>query len=138
MPGAPGTYASAVTAVLWGVIPDSRLPLLPGALLLVAAVGVVASEMAVRETGISDPSFVVIDECLGQGLALLAVPHTVTGGLLAFAAFRFFDILKPPPIRWLETAPGGAGIMLDDVGAGLIAAAILAAAFHFFPGVRVP
>ena len=41
--------------------------------------------------------------------------------LLALLLFRFFDILKPPPIRQLERIPGGAGIMLDDVGAGLFA-----------------
>jgi phosphatidylglycerophosphatase A len=51
--------------------------------------------------------------------------------LAGFILFRAFDIVKPPPLRQLEKIPGGAGIMLDDVGAGLYALGILQAALHF-------
>jgi phosphatidylglycerophosphatase A len=73
-----------------------------------------------------DPRFVVIDEVLGQWIALAgARPFNFTGGLLAFALFRLFDIWKPPPVRQLESLPGGLGINADDVMAGIYAALVL-------------
>ena len=103
-------------------------------LILLTALGLIASERAVRDSGMTDPPFVVIDEWVGQGVALIAVPHSLLGAVMALAFFRFFDILKPPPIRWLEKAPGGVGVMLDDLGAGVMAAAILRIIFYFLPG----
>jgi phosphatidylglycerophosphatase A len=102
---------------------------------LLSVVGVVASEQAIRETGLKDPSVVVIDEWLGQGVALLAVPHSWWGAGLAFVFFRVFDILKPPPVSFLERAPGGVGVMLDDLGAGLLAALLLHYLFLFLPAL---
>lgn len=99
----------------------------------ISVLGLVASDRAIRETGLKDPSVVVIDEWLGQGVALLAAPHSWTGAGLAFVFFRVFDILKPPPVSLLERVPGGAGIMLDDVGAGLLAALCLHFLIHFLP-----
>jgi len=129
IPGAPGTYASALCVLLWYLVPAPQLKFLPFFLILVGVVGIVASEKAVRETGRRDPSCVVIDEWLGQGVTLLALPHTFAGGIVAFVTFRFFDILKPPPIRWLERAPGGWGVMLDDLGAGICGYLVIRAAF---------
>jgi phosphatidylglycerophosphatase A len=68
-----------------------------------------------------DPSIVVIDEIVGMWIALLFLPQTLTAFAAAFLAFRFFDIVKPPPVRQLERLPGGWGIMLDDVMAGIYA-----------------
>lgn len=99
-----------------------------------AVAGLLASEQAVRETGLKDPSVVVVDEWLGQGVALLAAPHSWLGAGLAFVFFRVFDILKPPPVGALERLPGGFGIMLDDLAAGLLAAACLRLYVHFMPG----
>jgi len=64
---------------------------------------------------------VVIDEVAGQWVALLFMPPLWTNALLAVLFFRFFDIVKPPPIRRLEALPGGTGIMLDDLLAGVFA-----------------
>ncbi len=63
----------------------------------------------------------VIDEVAGQLTALLFMPVEVWHALLALALFRFFDILKPPPVRQLERLHGGVGIMMDDVAAGFYA-----------------
>jgi len=119
---------------LWEVLPPLSWAGLAGGLAILGVLGTVASWKAVEETGLSDPSCVVIDEWFGQGVTLLVAPHTLLGGGLAFVFFRFFDILKPPPIRWFERAPGGFGVMLDDAGAGLMAAALLYVVFALFHG----
>jgi phosphatidylglycerophosphatase A len=63
-------------------------------------------------------------------IALIAAPLRWKTLLAGFILFRAFDILKPPPLRRLEKIPQGAGIMLDDVGAGLYALAILQILLH--------
>lgn len=98
---------------------------------LAVTLGIPAATRVARESGITDPSFVVVDEVAGQLIALIAAPVRWKTLLAGFILFRAFDIVKPPPLRLLERIPGGAGIMLDDVGAGLYALAILQAALHF-------
>ncbi len=71
--------------------------------------------------GEADPSIVVIDEIVGMWIALILVPSGWIPVLLAFIFFRAFDILKPFPAAALERIPGGWGIMLDDVIAGIYA-----------------
>ena len=82
-------------------------------------IGVPTCTTVAVESGIADPSFAVIDEVAGQLISLIAVPMQWQYILGSFILFRGFDILKPPPLRQLEKLPGGSGIMLDDVGAGI-------------------
>ncbi len=126
----PGTWASAATVLAWWAIARSLTPqtqfLAALALaLLLTALGVPAAASLARSQGKPDPSIVVIDEAAGQMLALVAVPLQWKYLLVSFILFRGFDIFKPPPLRRLETFSGGWGIMLDDVGAGLYALAVL-------------
>jgi phosphatidylglycerophosphatase A len=88
-----------------------------------------AADRMARDTGLKDPQTVVVDEVIGQWIALAAAPALDDAWcwLVAFVLFRAFDITKPPPVRALEKIPGGAGIVLDDVGAGLYAALVLTA-----------
>lgn len=72
-----------------------------------------------------DPSYVVMDETCGMMLALAGIPLHPASVITAFLLFRFFDIVKPYPIRRLERIPGYAGIMLDDLAAGAAAWMIL-------------
>ena len=83
-----------------------------------------------------DPSEIVVDELVGQWIALLPVSVGASiagvgfaalwpGIVTAFLAFRLFDIWKPPPIRRLEKLPGGFGVMADDVMAGAYGALVL-------------
>ncbi len=74
-----------------------------------------------RESGREDPGHVVLDEVCGQWIALMAAPADWQHALLALLLFRAFDILKPWPARQLERLHGGAGIMFDDVAAGIYA-----------------
>ncbi len=89
----------------------------------------------------NDPSIVTIDELVGQWLALVALPEGVWPVAFAFLFFRFFDIAKPGPVDALQRLPGGWGIMLDDVLAGLFANVSVRALiflltfFHLWPSL---
>ncbi len=121
-PWAPGTLASALVAIVWWRVPvDLSVWLV--ALAVATVVGVVSADRAERQLGLDDGR-IVIDEIAGMGLAVLVVPHTLAGAFVAFLLFRALDIGKPPPIRQVQAITGGWGIMLDDLLAGLGAAAL--------------
>jgi phosphatidylglycerophosphatase A len=86
--------------------------------------GVWAAAVHAAALGAPDPGPVVVDEVCGQLVALALLPAGWLPVAVSFALFRFFDIIKPGPIRRLERLPGGWGIMADDVGAGLAAAVL--------------
>lgn len=124
-PVGPGTLASALVTLLWMAAPWPRVAWLGVALLWTVA-GIPAGSRAERELG-HDDGRIVIDEAAGMSLALLAAPRGWPYAGLAFGLFRLFDIAKPPPVGRLQRVPGGWGIMLDDLAAGGIAAALVAA-----------
>jgi phosphatidylglycerophosphatase A len=125
-PAAPGTVASIAALPIAWLIQFFAGPIaLAGAALAVFALGIWFSAIYARETGVTDPSEVVIDEVAGQWLACALSPLTWTGYLLAFALFRLFDIAKIWPVSWGEQQRGGLGIMLDDLIAGAIAGVIV-------------
>jgi phosphatidylglycerophosphatase A len=131
-----GTWASAATLALWWAasmwLPSAWLaPVAIAVSVLVTLIGFPPSTVVARESGIEDPGFVVIDEVAGQMIALIAVPVHWKYMLASFILFRSFDIVKPFPLRRLEELPGGTGIMMDDVGAGLYALALLQIWLHF-------
>jgi phosphatidylglycerophosphatase A len=132
----PGTWASATTILVWAAsdhaLPVSlRTPIAIASAVIVTLIGIPAATRVARAYGAKDPQFVVIDEVAGQLVALVAVPLGWKSFLAAFILFRTFDILKPPPVRQLEALPEGAGIMLDDIAAGLYALAIMHLLLHF-------
>ena len=133
---APGSWASAVTVLLWAALayalaPSLRMPLAIALALGVTLIGIPAATQVARGSGIKDPQFVVIDEVAGQLVALIAVPLTWKSFLAGFILFRAFDIVKPPPVRQLEALPEGTGIVLDDVAAGLYALGCMHLLLHF-------
>lgn len=133
-PVAPGTAGSLLAAVLWWFFMAGQ-PLWLQILVLVAGfeLGVRASNWMIARTGIKDPGFIVWDECIGMGIALLFVPKTLLGYATAFALFRLFDIVKRGPVGWADKHfSGGFGVMFDDVLAGLLALASVQLALHFF------
>jgi phosphatidylglycerophosphatase A len=134
----PGTWGSAVTVLLWAALshalaPSLRTPIAIALAVLVTLIGIPAATQVARGSGKKDPQFVVIDEVAGQLVALIAVPLAWKPFLAAFILFRAFDIVKPPPVRQLEAIPEGAGIVLDDVAAGLYALAVMHLLLHFVP-----
>ena len=126
LPKAPGTWGSAVGVLIWLCI--SRMELLPFLALVTVLffVGIVSGGAAEKILDRVDPHPVVIDEIVGQLIALTAAPLHPVPILLSFLLFRFFDIWKPYPANWFDRhISGGWGIMLDDVAAGLYAWAVL-------------
>jgi len=127
----PGTWGSISAALLWlgfaslaHPAPHTLLLVLSIATVVTTAFGVPAATIAERQSGRHDPGFVVIDEVIGQWIALLFCPPDWAHGLIALILFRLFDITKPFPVRRFERLPAGWGIVFDDVAAGLYALGI--------------
>jgi phosphatidylglycerophosphatase A len=143
-PIAPGTAGSAVGLALAWLLASSLLA--AHVSIVMVAVGLLMSGLAAGLLGVAvsgpvcralnskDPGCIVIDEVSGQLFASAVVPllaprsPVLTAGawILSFLLFRFFDVVKPWPIRRLQDLPGGWGVVADDVGGGLAAAAALA------------
>lgn len=143
LPGAPGTWGSVAVclvclATIWGSA--GRAVCVTGTMIALAALCTAACVALGRFTeqafGRKDPSQCTIDEWAGQAVALIALPLGAATGerLLAvgagLAAFRFFDILKPPPVRQLERLPRGWGVAADDLMAGLLANVVVQVAMR--------
>jgi len=128
-PKAPGT-AGSLAALIIGILLHQYAGFAWWHFLVLAAIVFVpatwAADVTARVKNLKDPQIVVVDEVLGQWIALAGLKHfTWPGYLAAFALFRLFDIWKPPPVRQLESLPGGLGINMDDVAAGVYAALVL-------------
>lgn len=96
------------------------------AAILLLLISIAVAELYEVQSGAHDLGEVVIDEVIGYVIALTWLPQTWQSYVAGFVAFRFFDILKPPPIRQIDQRiRGGLGTVLDDVAAGLAANIVL-------------
>jgi len=131
LPVAPGTWASAGAAAVYLGLRALGDPLSYGLLgvltLLAIALGLAVCPRAAELYGSKDPQEFVLDEVAGLWLTCLLFHWRgpLATAVAAFVAFRFFDVLKPPPIRRLERIPGAWGVMVDDLAAAVYAAASL-------------
>lgn len=138
-PVAPGTVGSAVALGIGMAL----LALEPALLPLAAVAAVLGGVWAVQACGAAgDPGWIVIDEFAGQWIAMLPLALLAPGAewnlaslALAFVAFRALDIAKPGPVGWADRQEGAAGVMADDVVAGLLAAGIVRAAQWIWPAI---
>jgi phosphatidylglycerophosphatase A len=119
-PVAPGTVASALTAVVLWLL-QLPPPILVALLILVTALGTWAADEAERALGGKDPGAIVIDEVAGMLLSVLVVPPTAAVLGAGFLLFRVFDVVKPFPANVSQRLRGGVGVMIDDLIAGLYA-----------------
>jgi phosphatidylglycerophosphatase A len=132
-PFAPGTAGSLAALAIGALL----LAWSPWALLAGCLLAGIGGFWAVRSLHLEgDPGWVVIDEFAGQFIALLGLAAPTPLGLLAaFLLFRLLDIAKPGPVGWADRQPGAAGIMCDDILAGLGVGATLWAAGRAFPAL---
>ena len=82
----------------------------------------------------SDPPYVVIDEAVGFWATVFLLPPSVELGIAGFFLFRALDIVKPPPARQSEALPGGWGVVMDDLVAGIYGNLILRGVLVFWNG----
>lgn len=132
----PGTWTSAITVLLWWAgaraVPQIEQWFVAATVVaFLVMIGIPACGVVERESGRRDPGFATIDEVAGQMCALIDVPLRWHYLLASFILFRAFDIVKPPPIRHVERLEGGAGIVLDDVVAGLFAVIVVHVLIHY-------
>ena len=119
LPKAPGTAGSILGVGLWWLLKD----IFPAHVLFIGAAIWIAG-LAAKQMNDPDPSCVVIDEIAGLPIALAGIAPTWWLILTGFVAFRLFDIWKPFPIRQSQKLPGGWGIVVDDLLAGLCACGV--------------
>jgi len=123
MPVAPATFSCVISIFLWYFLNSFKVMYI-----IIAAVlfvlGIIVSDNLAKEWG-KDPRRIVIDEYASILLPLYFTPPKIFPLVITFLLFRFFDIVKPPPIRKLESLKGGWGIMLDDLLAAVYTTVIV-------------
>jgi phosphatidylglycerophosphatase A len=121
LPLSPGTFGSAIGLLIYFIMPT-----LPQPFILLGLIGFVIFSIRIageaeKLFAAKDPRCIVIDEVAGMLVTFFALPRTVFIGIAGFAVFRLLDILKPFPIKYAERkCPGGIGVVMDDVIAGLM------------------
>ena len=126
LPLAPGTWGSIFAILVWWVFLKDIDPLIFGIIIILFFfIGIIVSNIIIDQNGDNDPTHIIIDELVGQWLALWMLPDGSFYIIVVFILFRFFDIIKPWPIRFMEQLPKGLGVMCDDLTAGLITLIII-------------
>ncbi|AKJ43741.1 phosphatidylglycerophosphatase A [Pragia fontium] len=129
-PKAPGTVGSVAAIPLFYLLQLLSMPAYLAFLVFAFVIGVWACQVAGNAIGVEDHGALVWDEFVGMWIACIALPQGLWWMVAAFIAFRFFDILKPGPIGWLDKhCSGGFGVMMDDVAAGLAALGVVQLAY---------
>jgi phosphatidylglycerophosphatase A len=119
-PVVPGTFGSLVGLAVYVLTRRAGSPALDLAVIgVLLIVGLWSATEAEHHFGGIDPGPVVIDEVIGMLVTLALVPVGVAGAVVGFVVFRVLDVVKPWPARRLEHLPGGFGVVLDDVMAGI-------------------
>lgn len=142
VPGAPGTAGTAAAIPLWWLLRLDGVPLWAyfAATAAITLTGIAAADRAGRYYGVADSGHIVIDEVAGYLVTMAFLPRNLFAALAGFAFFRICDVLKPWPARFFDRDPrwkNGAGVVLDDLFAGVWACALtwgaLAVQRRFFP-----
>ena len=129
---APGTWCSFIAFLSWYFLRSQ----IEGVFILYASlvlffIGVAVTTIYSESIGKEDPPEIVIDEWVGQWIALWLIPHTFLWGFTSFILFRIFDIFKPGPVGRMDDIKSGTGIMMDDVIAGILALLVTQSLVYF-------
>jgi phosphatidylglycerophosphatase A len=141
LPLAPGTFGSLVAVGIFLLLarttpPNALVAVVLITIVVVTFVGIWAATRTEQLSGRKDPGKVVVDEVAGQFIALfpltLFTRWSTLAVIVSFILFRFFDIVKPYPANRLQELHGGAGVMFDDLVAGVYGAVIVSIMLRFF------
>jgi phosphatidylglycerophosphatase A len=141
LPLAPGTFGSLVAVGIFLLLarttpPNALVAVVLITIVVVTFVGIWAATRTEQLSGRKDPGKVVVDEVAGQFIALfpltLFTRWSTLAVIVSFILFRFFDIVKPYPANRLQELNGGAGVMFDDLVAGVYGAVIVSIMLRFF------
>jgi len=125
-PKAPGTFGTLAAVPIYYFLSFLTVEIYIAVLVISSLVGFWICHVASRDMGVHDHKAIVWDEFVGYWITMLMVPFSWQWAIVGFILFRFFDILKPFPICWLDKKmQGGFGIMIDDIVAGLFAGVLL-------------
>lgn len=125
-PRAPGTWGSLAAIPFWYLLALLPLAAYWGVVFIAFLVGIWLCGRTADDLKVHDHGGIVWDEFVGMWIVLGFFPDTIYGVLVCFLLFRLFDVWKPWPIGWLDKRmPGGLGIMVDDVVAGIMALAVI-------------
>ena len=133
IPFAPGTFGSVIGLAVCIVL--SRVSLSISVLFIIALIllAVWLSERAEQIIGEKDPGCIVIDEVAGMVVTMIGLPFNALTAVAGFVLFRLLDVIKPPPVRMFQDGlSGGAGVVMDDVAAGIIGNLLLRCSLLFF------
>ncbi|WP_022941307.1 phosphatidylglycerophosphatase A family protein [Psychromonas hadalis] len=130
---APGTFGTLAAVPLYYLLSFLSLESYIIILIVTSLLGFWFCHVTSRDMGVHDHKAIVWDEFVGYWITMVTVPFSLQWAVVGFILFRFFDILKPWPISWLDKKmQGGFGIMIDDIVAGIFAAICLQTLIHFF------
>lgn len=121
IPIGPGTFGTLAAIPLFYALTFTPLYLYLAITVVIILISVWASTITEQIYNKRDPGQVVADEVCGYLVTMILVPPTITNIFFGFLLFRLFDITKPYPVRKFEKLPGGWGIVIDDVAAGVYA-----------------
>ncbi len=129
---APGTMGTLVAVPLYLLLIKAGFVVFLAVTLSTCLLGIWICSIAANRLGEHDFSGIVWDEVAGYLVTMSFVPFSWPAVAFGFVLFRFFDIVKPWPIKWLDRhISGGIGIMIDDIVAGIVAGAILLGISHW-------
>ncbi len=125
IPKLPGTAGSVLGIVLVWIFAPLSFGLYLSVVVTLTIIAIWISDQAEGIFQEKDSQKIVIDEVVGVLVTFIAVPLTGLTAVIGFVLFRFFDIVKPPPIRQSQKLKGGLGVVIDDVAAGVFANIVL-------------
>lgn len=133
-PFAPGTFGTLAAIPFYLILVQLSWPLYAWLVFIAFVVGVRLCDVTGGRLGIHDYGGIVWDEFVGFWITMFLIPFSWQNVVLGFITFRFFDIIKPWPIGWLDKkVSGGFGVMIDDVLAGVYGLLLMLIVSHYLP-----
>ncbi|MBL4772198.1 MAG: phosphatidylglycerophosphatase A [Alcanivoracaceae bacterium] len=133
-PFAPGTLGTLAAIPLYLILVQLSWPMYAWLVFIAFVVGIKLCDVTGGRLGIHDYGGIVWDEFVGFWITMFLIPFTWQNVMIGFFIFRFFDIIKPYPIGWLDKkVSGGFGVMIDDVLAGIYSMLVMLVVVRYLP-----